>query len=249
MKAFWWFKENSVAGMGRPGFNSVHWFDMPFDEAVALGWIGQQASGSVPLESFRKHIGTYAPKIFKFYNLDEKSGMEALRVFNDEKEFAAVIERLAKRVGILQEVKLADDQLHFGISEARLQEEIKFLKERGINHLVTLTESHHSKEILKDHFTLHHIGIEDLGAPTLEQARELADVMKTSIKAKEKMVVHCLAGIGRTSTMIVAAHVLMGERFEDLQTRLSKQNPWFTLTGPQGEFLRSMAAQKASELS
>jgi hypothetical protein len=36
MKAFWWFKENSIAGMARPGFNSVRWFDLPFDEALLL---------------------------------------------------------------------------------------------------------------------------------------------------------------------------------------------------------------------
>ncbi len=29
MKAFWWFKQDSIAGMARPGFNSVPWFDLP----------------------------------------------------------------------------------------------------------------------------------------------------------------------------------------------------------------------------
>jgi hypothetical protein len=27
MKAFWWFKENEIAGMARPGINCTRWFD------------------------------------------------------------------------------------------------------------------------------------------------------------------------------------------------------------------------------
>jgi len=33
MKALWWFKDNQIAGMARPGFNHSQWFDMPFDDA------------------------------------------------------------------------------------------------------------------------------------------------------------------------------------------------------------------------
>lgn len=56
MKAFWWFKENSIAGMGRPGFNRMSWSDLTFEEDLVLGWFGNRSSGTEKLDSLRKHV-------------------------------------------------------------------------------------------------------------------------------------------------------------------------------------------------
>ena len=87
-----------------------------------------------------------------------------------------------------------------------------------------MTERHHNRDELQHHFVLHHIGIEDLGAPHLEQVKELAGILDASKKKGEKLAVHCLAGIGgRTSTMLMAAHMLKGEALRDLQALLSSR--------------------------
>ncbi|OYW07389.1 MAG: 50S ribosomal protein L13 [Acidobacteriia bacterium 12-62-4] len=39
----------------------------------------------------------------------------------------------------------------------------------------------------------------------------MAEIVTAANKNKEKLAVHCLAGIGRTSTMLIAAHILMGK--------------------------------------
>lgn len=110
--------------------------------------------------------------------------------------------------------------------------------------MIILTERHHQKDILGSHFSTHHISIVDLGAPSLDQAKQLAEIIRASNKSKEKLAVHCLADIGRTSTMLMAAHILMGESLNDWESLIAKQNPYFALSGPQAEFLRTIKVQK-----
>ncbi len=245
MKAFWWFKKNTIAGMGRPGFNAVHWFDLPFDEAVLLGWLGQHSSGTYSLESFRKHLKTYSPRIFKFYGLDSNSGAKVLDVFNSNQGVLKVFEKLAHNTKNFRQFEISGDDLKFSLSEARLHEEIRFLKSQGIDNVISLTEQHHQKDILQNDFKVHHFSIEDLGAPKLEQVSQLANVIQAALSKKETMAVHCLAGIGRTSTMLMASHIMMGESADELEQLLKKQNPTFSLVGSQGEFLRSLRSKNS----
>lgn len=245
MKAFWWFKENAIAGMARPGFNSVHWFDLDFDEAVALGWIGRYSTGTASLESFRSHLKSYVPKIFVFHHLDNESGQKALQAFDKEAKIIEVLDRLNRRSQIFENYELKNGELHFSLCKKRLQLEIDFLRKNGIEKLVTLTEQHHGKHFLQDHFELHHISIEDLNAPNVDQVHQLANVIQDAQRAGQKMAVHCLAGIGRTSTMLMSAHLVLGESFGDLKTRLARQNPRFAFTGVQADFVKSLAQSHA----
>lgn len=244
MRAFWWFKKNSIAGMDRPGFNNVHWFDLPFDEAVLLGWLGQHSSGSHSLISFRNHLQTYAPRIFKFYGLDETSGAKVLEVFSDNEGVLKIFDQLSKSTKSFADFEIEENELKFSLCESRLHEEIEFLKQQGINNVISLTEHHHQKEILQNEFKVHHFSIEDLGAPKLEQVSELASVIRSALDKKETMAVHCLAGIGRTSTMLMASHIMLGENADELEQLLKKQNPTFSLVGSQGEFLRSLSNKR-----
>ena len=241
MRAFWWYEEGAIAGMARPGFNHVHWFDLAFDEAIAMSCVGQHSSGAIELESFREHLKTYAPKVYKFYHLDAVSGPKALEGLHDEAGILEVMNKLVKKTRFLEKATIADGHVHVTLSEARLREEIAFMKSHDIDRVVSLTERHHGKDILEEHFDLHHFSIEDIGAPTVEQVHELAEVVAAAKRDREKLAVHCLAGIGRTSTMILAAHLALGETFESLKARIARCNPSYVLTGAQGEFLDRFA--------
>ncbi len=240
MKAFWWFKENSIAGMARPGFNSVRWFDLPFDEAVLLGWLGQYSEGPAPLKGLEHHLQTYVPKIYKYHKLDEASGRQATQILKTHSGVLSVLQELNSRLHVVDLFHIENDHLHFTLSEEILNKEINFLKTNEIRNVITLTERHHQKDILGSHFSTHHISIVDLGAPNLDQAKHLAEIVTAANKNKEKLAVHCLAGIGRTSTMLIAAHILMGESLRDLEVLIAKQNPYFALSGPQADFLRTI---------
>ncbi len=43
LRSFWWFLEGRVGGMGRPGFNQCHWFELPFEEGAPPELAGQTA--------------------------------------------------------------------------------------------------------------------------------------------------------------------------------------------------------------
>jgi len=240
MDAFWWYKENAVAGMARPGFNRVHWLELPFDEATLFGWIGLYTSGSIPITTFRAHLQTYAPLIFRFHKLDDVTGPAAVRVFETEEGILDVAKRIRERTGFLESLSIDKGVIHFEMSRARLSEEMEFLKSRGIRRIVSLTESHHCVDDLSKSFDLHHISIPDMAAPNREQAEELAKILSHAKSRNESVAVHCLAGIGRTSTMIMAAHILNGDDPIEVRATLERQNPRRSLTPVQFAFIDSL---------
>ncbi|MBL7543619.1 MAG: dual specificity protein phosphatase family protein [Bdellovibrionaceae bacterium] len=240
MKAFWWYKEGSIAGMARPGFNSARWFDLNFDEAVLLGWIGQYSDGELKLSTFRQHLETYVPRIYKFHNHNDVTSKQALTIFDSSAGIKNVIERLQKRIWILKSFDVTNESIHIELDTSILEKEIQHLKTHNIQHVVTLTEHHHQKNILDNYFSTYHISIADLGTPKREQVVQLSEILKSILPKNEKLAVHCLAGIGRTSTMLIGAHILLGESFKDLETYIAKQNPSFALVEAQAEFLKTL---------
>lgn len=241
MRALWWFKDNSIAGMARPGFNATHFFDLPFDEGIFLGWIGQFSQGPVHLALLRKHLETYAPRVFPFFRLTPETGPLALKIFEHPSGIEQVMARVAERTRAFRDYLVHADHLHFSLNEVRVKWEIAQLKKMGVRRIVSLTERHHSRDLLAAHFDLHHLGIEDLNAPSLEQVHDFAEVIQRSMQSKEILAVHCLAGIGRTSTMLMAAHLTMGVPMHELQALIAQRNPSFVLAGPQAEFLRTFS--------
>ena len=87
---------------------------------------------------------------------------------------------------------------------------------------------------------LHHIAIKDLEAPTYGQVEELAQIIEQARIKKDITAIHCLAGIGRTSTMLMAAHLQLGESFSGLKKILAERNPTYILTGKQGDFISDL---------
>lgn len=227
--------------MARPGFNHVHWFDLPFDEGIVLGWLGQFPSGKVNFDGFSKHVGNYGPRIFKFYDLTDEQGYKALEVFKTPEGFNQVFENLNKRTSFFDSFEAKNNEIHFQTNENNLKKEIEFMKQQGIDKVITLTEHHHNKEALGKHFEAHHIAIQDLGAPEFHQVESLAKIMDDADKRNHKIAVHCLAGIGRTSTMIVSAKILQGHSVEDMKKQINQKNPHFAFTGTQGNFILSVA--------
>ncbi len=239
MKAFWWFKENKIAGMARPGFNGVHWFNFPFEEAVVFGWLGQRTSTTQPIESLRNHIRDYGAKIMSYHKVDEASFQRIRNSFEETPKILEVLERIAEKTKCIDHVEIVNNEITFRLNRARLDFEIAFLKKQNINTVVTLTENHNHKDELQEHFNVHHLAIEDLNAPQFEQALQLAEIIRNT--DEKGLVVHCMAGIGRTSTMLMAAHLVLGEELESLKTLLERQNPTFKFTGPQADFVQSVA--------
>ena len=241
MKALWWFEDNAIAGMARPGFNAAHWNELSLEESFLLGWLGQYSSGPQPLSSFRLHLQTYAPKVISIFKVDRETGERALSLLNTEIGLMHVMHSLAKRTRALEDFGIQNEFCHFSVSKTRIGEEIEHLRDLGVRRIISLTEQHHQKELLADHFKLHHLGIADFGPPTAEQVHHLAEIFKATRRNKEIVAVHCLAGIGRTSTMLLASHLILGDNFDKLKMLIGDRNPTFELLGAQADFIHGLA--------
>lgn len=78
----------------------------------------------------------------------------------------------------------------------------KFKKE-GIKAIVNCSEFDNRKEIPKE-FQYFHINIPDFGTPTESQLEKFLEITSKFGENGDPIVVHCVAGCGRTGIMIVA---------------------------------------------
>lgn len=223
--------------MARPGFNCTPWLTMPYEEGVLMALLGQYPTGHVPMEKFHQHMEHYSPNAIPFYKLTDEEVNEIHPRMNTVEGLRGILENVKKKTKIIGDFNVSKDGIEIQYCGSRLEEEISFLKSSGVDTIVSLTEDHHNTPELSKTFDLIHLSIRDLNAPKKEQAEELANIFKSNFKNEKVTAVHCLAGIGRTSTMIMAAHMIMGESLEDLKVLLAEKNPYYKFTGSQAQFL------------
>lgn len=83
------------------------------------------------------------------------------------------------------------------------QHEFEIYKKEGIKAIINCSEFDNRSDIPKE-FYYYHIDIPDYGIPTDEQIMQFIEIANSHIAKVEPVVVHCVAGCGRTGQMIVA---------------------------------------------
>lgn len=76
-------------------------------------------------------------------------------------------------------------------------------KEKKIKAIVNCCEFDYRKDV-PDQYNYYHINVPDYGVPTDEQIDRFIKIMDKHHKAKEPVVIHCVAGCGRTGQFIIA---------------------------------------------
>jgi protein-tyrosine phosphatase len=76
-------------------------------------------------------------------------------------------------------------------------------KKEGIKVIINCSEFDYKKEVPKG-FQYHNINIPDYGTPTESQLKTFFEITRKCEENRETIVVHCVAGCGRTGIMIVA---------------------------------------------
>lgn len=83
--------------------------------------------------------------------------------------------------------------------------------------------------------------IPDLNAPTTDEAAELIDTLTDHLRADQRMIMHCAAGIGRSGTMAAGVLMRLGAPLAEALTVVAANRPMAgPETGPQSELLAAL---------
>jgi protein tyrosine phosphatase len=196
--------------------------------------------GSLDLADLRSHAGPYSKKISRFYAHPESSNESEIRVASElqaAESVRQVVNRIQSKLGLFEVCKLVNDTLEVRLSRKLVESEARFLKSNGVQKIIGLTEKDLASQYWGNDFEIQHLPIEDVGAPTLALVDRVAHEFA---KSRGPIALHCLAGLGRTSTVILAAYRRLGENLDSLLAEIRATNPTFVLAGDQEQFLRSL---------
>ena len=118
----------------------------------------------------------------------------------------------------------------------------KIYIKKGISVIINCSEFDNKKDI-PEGFHYYHINVPDYGLPTEEQISRFLKICDKHGQKKETIVVHCVAGCGRTGQFVVAWGAKNGYIPKDMDPVkwIRKLRPCSLETKEQMEFARNLA--------
>ncbi|HEY2784554.1 MAG TPA: dual specificity protein phosphatase 23 [Fimbriiglobus sp.] len=135
------------------------------------------------------------------------------------------------------------DEPHLaGLSRPGSADDLRWLRQSGIDVLISLTVEPLPRPWVNDAGLLSvHIPVPDLTAPT---DRQFDVVLDTVLRAKQTgmgVAVHCLAGLGRTGTVLAAYFVAIGLAPDEAIAKVRSLRPGSIESSEQEQAVRDLA--------
>jgi len=120
-------------------------------------------------------------------------------------------------------------------------DEVQWLIEQGVKSIVTVREEPLDDDWIKDVNYLH-IMSNDMGVPEFNDLVHAVDFIHRRITNKEPVMVHCLAGLGRTGT-ILASYLIKYQNMsaDEAMKKVREQRPGSIQSYPQEEIIFQFA--------
>ena len=111
---------------------------------------------------------------------------------------------------------------------------MEYLREEGIGVIISLTETPLSPALIEEFgFGYYQIPIRDFTAPTAGQISKFVRLVEGARKSGGKCIVHCLAGKGRTGTMVACYLVSRGKSAQEALAQVRTVRPGSVETAEQ----------------
>lgn len=125
-------------------------------------------------------------------------------------------------------------------------EEFRWLRDHGVQLLITLTETPPFHRWLDDAGLLGlHVPVADFHAPSPEQIEQCVSAISRANEQKLGVGVHCMAGLGRTGTILAAYFVVRGYSPADAIAHIRSLRPGSIESEQQESAIAAFAIRRA----